>query len=76
MNQRFEVVHSDECDSPRQEKHTRWIVRQVGCHEPLLRVASYIVACATARHLNAQDPEPGDIEALVLFAMERSRGGL
>ncbi len=76
MNQRFEVIHSDECDSPWQEKHTRWIVRQLGCNEPLLRMASYIVACAIARHLNAQDPEPGDIEALVSFAMERGRGGL
>ena len=44
-------------------------VQREGDPEPLMSRAPYAVACAVARHLNGQNPEAKDMEALVCFSL-------
>lgn len=47
----------------------RWCVQAKGEVSYVIRHVSYALACAVARHLNGHDPEAGDVEALVNFAL-------
>ena len=49
---------------------SRWSVLAEGSTQVAANQLPYDVACAIARHLNGQDPEPGDITALVTFALD------
>ena len=47
----------------------RWCVQACGDQNHILGNAPYLVACAIARHMNRQPPDPGDMEALVWFSI-------
>lgn len=71
MSHRYEVTPSGGCwavGSP-----DRWCVRPEGCCMNVAKHVPYTVASALARHLNAQDPEPGDVAALVGFILDKGR---
>ncbi|MBL0313900.1 MAG: hypothetical protein IPP78_14600 [Holophagaceae bacterium] len=46
-----------------------WSVHPEGEAGNLVKHVPYALACAIARHLNGHDPEAGDYEALVSFAL-------
>lgn len=76
MDNRFEVILSTRGNTQLELNCYQWQVQKVGGDQVLLKLTSYRVACAIARHFNGHDPEPGDIEALISFATERSWGVL
>jgi hypothetical protein len=69
VNRRYEVAPSDRPRCPLVPVSERWNVRREGGESPLITNAPYEVACAIARHLNGQDAESGDIEALVCYSL-------
>lgn len=70
MSRRYEVLQSEgRSVSPLLTSPNRWGVRAEGETHRLVSNAPYQVACAIARHLNGQNPESGDIEALVCYSL-------
>lgn len=57
--------------SPTEARPNRWCVHPEGAPLIIAKDVPYEVACAIARHLNGQNPEPGDTAALVNFTLDR-----
>jgi hypothetical protein len=51
----------------------RWCVRPEDDAHNVAKHVPYAVAVALARHLNGQNPEAGDVAALVDFILARGR---
>lgn len=67
---RYEVVPTGTLPAcPLLPSSNRWCVRTEGETHRLVSNAPYEVACAIARHLNGQNPESGDIQALVCYSL-------